>query len=224
VNQNCGSIVVVDRDPEFRALVSSLLERLGCTTLEAATGEQALAAVRDESPALVLLDVSLPDMTGYEVLRELREEYGDGLAIAFVSGERTEMLDRVGGLLLGADDYLVKPLEANEFLARARRLMHRTMSVARPDGRRSEAGPALTRRECEVLDLLASGLASKEIAVELSISAKTVAGHIQGILTKLGVHSRAQAVAIAHRDHLVGESLVVGQAKAGAVLARPKSA
>ena len=56
-----------------------------------------------------MLDVQLPGMSGYEICRELRDEFGEGLPILFVSGFRTESLDRVAGLLVGADDYLVKP-------------------------------------------------------------------------------------------------------------------
>jgi DNA-binding NarL/FixJ family response regulator len=192
-----GRILVVDGDDGFRVLVSSLLNRVGYQTYEAATGEEALAAVHPERPALVLLDVRLPGLTGYEVCRELRDEFGDELPIVFVSGERTELNDRVGGLLIGADDYLVKPLDQNELLARVRRLLARSASVT------SDSASKLTKRELEVLLLLADGLESEEIAGRLFISPKTVATHIQRILTKLGVHSRAQAVALAHRQHLV---------------------
>ncbi len=192
-----GHILVVDDDEGFRKLVSSLLTRVGCVTSEAGTGEEALLAVHVERPDLVLLDIRLPGLTGYEVCRELRDEFGDELPIVFVSGERTEPYDRVGGLLLGADDYLVKPLDPNELLARVRRLLARPASVT-PD-----SASRLTRRELQVLGLLADGLGQAEIAGQLFISPTTVATHIQRVLTKLGAHSRAQAVALAHREHLL---------------------
>ena len=62
-----------------------------------------------EPPAVILLDVQLPGLNGYEVCRALRDRYGDSIAIIFISGERTDPLDRGGGMLIGADDYLVKP-------------------------------------------------------------------------------------------------------------------
>ena len=125
------------------------------------------------------------------------ERFGDALPVVFVSGERTESFDRVAGLQLGADDYLSKPFAPDELIARLRRLLPDSELPADEKGR-----PALTPREEEVLKLLASGLAQGEIAKELVISPKTVASHIERILAKLGVNSRAQAVAVAHRTGL----------------------
>jgi len=201
---DCGSILVVDDDADFRAYIVVLLSRAGfAATLEAATGEEALAAVRAERPALVLLDVFLPDISGFEVCRTLRDELGDNLPIIFVSGERVEPADRAVGLLVGGDDYLIKPVDPDEFLARVRRAVVRS--------RREPAGPSptsrwldLTKRELEVLGRLAQGQAQAQIAAELVISPNTVASHVQRILAKLGVHSRAQAVAAAYQLGISG--------------------
>jgi DNA-binding NarL/FixJ family response regulator len=199
VISSCGHILVVDDDPGFRDLVATLLERIGCQIVGAADGQEALDAAASSQPDVVLLDVDLPGSSGYEVCRELRDAYGDDLAIVFVSGKRTEQLDRVGGLLIGADDYVVKPFEPDELLARVRRLLVRASS--RPAARAAEE---LTSREQEILRLLAEGLDQAAIASLLVISPKTVATHIQRILGKLGVRSRAQAVAFAHQHGLVG--------------------
>ena len=199
-----GSMLVVDDDATFRALVTALLQRAGFTTCEAATGEEALASARRERPACVLLDVLLPGATGYEVCRELRDEYGESLPIIFVTGERIEAADRVAGLLVGADDYVVKPFDPDELIARARRLVAR--SIARSSSVYRGGIFELTSREGEVLRLLAEGFDQKAIARELSISTKTVSTHIQRILSKLGVHSRAEAVSLAFRENLVGVS------------------
>jgi DNA-binding NarL/FixJ family response regulator len=126
--------------------------------------------------------------------RELRDRFGD-LPVVIVSGERTESFDRVAGLLLGAADYIVKPFDPDELVARVRRLVVRD--------RPRPSATTLTGRERDVLRLLADGLDQRRIAAELFLSPKTVATHIQHILAKLGVHSRAQAVAVAHRDGLV---------------------
>ena len=199
---DCGTILIVDDDANYRAFVASMLGRVGYGTREASTGEEALSSVRSERPSCVLLDVLLPGVTGYAVCRELRDEYGDVLPIIFVTGERTEAGDRVAGLLLGADDYVVKPFDSDELLARVRRSIVRSQL----DGRRRvdhvRAVFGLTDRERDIVMRLADGMGQKAIAAELVISPKTVATHIQRILAKLGVHSRAEAVAVAHREGL----------------------
>jgi DNA-binding NarL/FixJ family response regulator len=194
-------ILVVDDDPLAAEHVTRILGDAGLATRSAASGEEAIAATREKRPELVLLDVRLPGISGYEVLRKLRDLYGELLPIMLISGERIEAYDRVAGLLLGADDYVVKPFAPDELTARVRRLIARSSAAEQANGH-----PKLTRREGEVLRLLARGRGQIEIANELVISSKTVASHIQHILAKLGVHSRAQAVAVAHRSGLFVES------------------
>jgi two-component system, NarL family, nitrate/nitrite response regulator NarL len=206
---NCGKILIVDDDAEYRAFVASIFERVGYETRYAETGNEALNVARDERPSCILLDVHLPGMTGYQVCRELREEYGQAFPIIFVTGERTEPADRVAGLLLGADDYVVKPFDPDELVARVHRFLERAGNTASRHGARA-ASFDLTRREREVLALLADGLDPNTIALSLVISPKTVATHIQRILAKLGVHSRTQAVALAHREGLTNAP-VAGQ-------------
>jgi DNA-binding NarL/FixJ family response regulator len=199
---SCGNILVVDDDPAFREFLSELLTGAGLETRSAGSGVEALARAREERPDVVVLDVHLGETSGYAVCRELRETFGDGLPIMFVSGARTEAFDRVAGLLLGADDYLVKPFDADEFVARVRVLGRRNGRGAVPEPRPTET--SLTPREREILNLLSLGYAQDAIAERLVISPKTVSTHIQRVLTKLGVRSRAQAVAEAYRLGLVG--------------------
>ena len=204
VETDCGPILIVDDDAVFREFVGTLLGRIGHLTQEAANGEDALEQALAERPSLVVLDVDVPGVSGYEVCRELRDAYGPTLPIVFVSGTRIDRLDLVGGLLVGADDYLVKPIDPDELLARVRgHLVRSGVPLQAPDG----DAPNLTPREREILALLASGLDQRAIASELVISSKTVGTHIQRILGKLGVGSRAQAVAFAHRHGLAGDRI-----------------
>ena len=197
MGQDCGAtVLVVDDDGVCRELISTLLGRAGFSTVDAADGEEAMAAARRHLPKLVLLDVRLPGVSGYEICRRLRDEFGDRVAIVFLSGERTEGFDRAAGLLVGADDYVVKPFSADELLARVR--LRLPTPIEAP-----EQPSDLTKRELQVLGLLVDGLSQKEIAAKLVISPKTVAAHIQHILGKLGVHSRTQAVAQAYRRGLL---------------------
>jgi two-component system nitrate/nitrite response regulator NarL len=194
-NSGCGLVLVVDDDDFLRAMLVELLERAGWDVREAPDGESALAAAAREQPQAVVLDVRLPGISGWEVCRSLRASFGDSLGVLFISGERVEPIDRVAGLLLGGDDYLVKPFAPDELLVRLQHVVQRVpgRGVAR----------VLTQRELQVLRLLAEGRRQAEIASELVISPRTVGTHIEHILGKLGVHSRAQAVAMAYRDRLI---------------------
>ena len=194
-------VLVVNGDPAAAQEIAEILDGAGLEARTETSGEQALAMVAEASrPQAIILEVRLAGFVcGYEVLRELRNRYGERLPIMFVSGERVEPFDRVAGLLLGADDYVVKPFAPEELIARVRRMVIRSAS----DDARA-VGTKLTRREAEVLELLASGLTQQEIAKQLVISESTVASHIEHILDKLDVHSRAQAVALALRSGLVG--------------------
>ena len=203
---NCGTTLIVDIDRESRSKVAKLLEKAGFASAQAASGEEALAAARAEQPWLVVLDVELPDISGYEICREFRDEFGEDLSIVFLSGDRTDAHDRAAGLLVGGDDYIVEPFDPGEFLARVRRLDQRRRRHMTGNGRSNgapEASP-LTPRELEVLGRLAGGHRTREIAVDLGISEKTVSSHLQRVLAKFGVNTRAQAVALAYQNGFVG--------------------
>ena len=198
-NDAAGGILLVDDDKAFRSFVAELFEGIGYSTMGLASGAEVLAAVAEDPPAAILLDVHLPGLNGYEICRALRDRYGDSIAIIFISGERTDPLDRAGGMLIGADDYLVKPVDPGELIARVLRLLDRTGSNGHASTSNGKL-ESLTQRENEVLDLLAEGLTQEQIADRLVISPKTAATHIQRILSKLGVRSRAQAVALVLRE------------------------
>jgi DNA-binding NarL/FixJ family response regulator len=206
-----GRILIVDDDPSFRQLVSELLERAGYSTVEAGSGEEALDLARRDVPRLVLLDVNLPGTSGYVVCNELRHTLGHQLPIIFLSGDRTESLDRVAGLLIGADDYMTKPFDPDELVARVARMLERLDE--RPPQPPVGDPFGLTPRECEVLGLLVDGLSQPEIADRLYLSPKTVGTHIQRIIGKMGVKSRTQAVAIAAREGLFEPLLRQAQAQ-----------
>jgi DNA-binding NarL/FixJ family response regulator len=167
--------------------------------VEAATGNEAISLARAKRPEVVLLDVDLGNASGYEVCRELRSRFGESLPIILLSGTRTETFDRVAGLHLGADDYVVKPFEPEELVARVRRAIART---ARPSQAPDSKKFRLTPREHEILRLFADGLGTQAVSDRLQISTKTVSSHTQRLLPKLGVHSRTEAVALAYREGL----------------------
>jgi two-component system, OmpR family, phosphate regulon response regulator PhoB len=118
-----GRILVVDDDEQSRALVRVALEREGFSVLEAADGAVALEMVATEGPDLVVLDVNLPSMGGFDVLSELRLAHS--LPVIMVTGRDAET-DRVLGLELGADDYVIKPFAPRELTSRVRAILRRS--------------------------------------------------------------------------------------------------
>jgi DNA-binding NarL/FixJ family response regulator len=188
---------VVDDDERFCAFMESLLEGAGMNPLAATSVEEAVASARERHPDAAIIDVVMPGRGGYGLCRELRDQYGDDLPVIFVSGERAEPMDRAAGILVGADDYLSKPVHPEELLARLRRLLDRAHGSARP------TPTELSKREVEVLQLVAEGWPPAEVARRLFISRKTVSSHIQRIFVKLDVHTRAQAVAVAYESGLI---------------------
>ncbi|MDI6857075.1 MAG: response regulator transcription factor [Dehalococcoidia bacterium] len=131
------TILVVDDEPTLAATVKYNLEREGYRAITAADGESALALARDSRPDLIVLDVMLPAMDGFEVCRRLRR---DSRVPILMLTAKTEEVDKVVGLEIGADDYVTKPFSMRELLARVRALL-----------RRSEAAPP------ESGDVLSSG-------------------------------------------------------------------
>jgi DNA-binding NarL/FixJ family response regulator len=189
-------VLIADADQAQRETLAHLLTKAGFRVSQAEAGDQALALARSGTPEAVILEVPLATLSGYEVCHTLRGEFGE-LPIIFLSGARTESYDRVAGLLLGADDYLVKPYAEGELIARLTNLIRRSRTRALGDTRR------LTKRELEVLDLLGEGLRHEDVARRLFISPKTVATHVEHILRKLGVRSRAEAIAVAYREEIL---------------------
>jgi DNA-binding NarL/FixJ family response regulator len=201
-SDSCGTVLIVDRDAETRGLVAGQAATLELDSREAETGEAALALLEDGEPALALFEVELPGLNGLGLLRALHERF-ERVPVILVSSRHVDAVSRAAGLMLGADDYVVKPLDATELGARMRRSLRRSAQPPRAETPPSRA-ETLTPREREILMLLAEGNTQKQIAAALVLSPKTVATHIQNLLRKLGVNSRAQAVVAAYRDGLVG--------------------
>lgn len=131
-------ILIVDDDPRLRDLVRIALERAGHGVLTASDGKQALVQAAREAPDLIVLDVGLPEMDGFETCRRLRER--SEVPILFLTALDDE-IDRILGLELGADDYVTKPFSPRELVARVRAILKRSTGL--PPAPRLELG-ALT--------------------------------------------------------------------------------
>ena len=182
---------------------------------EATDGEQAVEQAARLHPDVVLMDLVMPRVDGVAAMRELRGRVPDCRVIVLTSFLDDDRLLRA--VEAGADGYLLKDAEPAE-LARAIRSAHAGEALIAPAAaarllqalsgragpRRRPAAEQLTRREQEVLGLIARGYANKRIALELGIAEKTVKAHVGRVLAKLGCSDRTQAALLAVREGLVG--------------------
>ncbi|HUF27973.1 MAG TPA: response regulator [Gemmatimonadaceae bacterium] len=134
-------ILVVDDEPDIVALVAYHLAKAGYRVSTAASGSDALHLARQERPALIVLDLMLPGMSGYEVLEQLRDsEATRDLAVLMLTARKDEQ-DRIRGLSLGADDYLTKPFSPQELVLRIGAILRRVGSAATAAGDVIAIGP-----------------------------------------------------------------------------------
>jgi two-component system, NarL family, response regulator len=199
-----GSIRVlsVDDHPLVRKGIASMLANEPNITLvgEADNGRDALKQYRRLAPDVVLMDLRMRDLDGIETTRAIRAEFPAARIIALTSYDGDQDIYRA--LAAGVRGYLLKET-AHADLVHAIATVHAGRRLLPPDvaARLSEHFPQveLTERETEVLELVASGLANKEIASRLGTASGTVKIHVQNVLEKLGASGRTHAVAIALR-------------------------
>ena len=129
------TVLVVEDEPNLLAALKYTLEREGYDALSADNGETGLRLARERSPDIVILDVMLPALDGFEICRLLRRESSVPIIMLTARGEE---MDRVVGLELGADDYVTKPFSMRELLARIRNMLRRSASSAGGGGRSAE--------------------------------------------------------------------------------------
>ncbi len=125
-------ILVVDDEPDIVALVVYHLAKAGYKVSSASTGPDALALARRDRPALVVLDLMLPGMSGFDVLAKLREDANTASVAVLMLTARKEEPDRIRGLELGADDYLTKPFSPQELVLRVGAILRRLAGSAEP--------------------------------------------------------------------------------------------
>lgn len=141
------TILIVDDEPVVREILVAYLQRDGYRTLEAGDGDQATVLIEREEPNLVILDVVLPGLDGLEICRWIRSN--SDLPVIIVSA-RGEEPDRILGLELGADDYVVKPFSPREIASRVRTILRRAGPRAVPDTRLCFAGLTVDAESREV--------------------------------------------------------------------------
>lgn len=191
-----GTRAILERSPDL-AVVG-----------EASDGQEALDLIERLRPDVAILDIRMPRLTGIEVVRLMKERSTKTRALMLTGYDDDEFV--LALMEAGADGYILKSARSAELVSAVRAVYQGetvldpaiAAKVARLWGRRTSAGgrepsEQLSPREREVLQLAARGLRNKDIADKLSISVRTVEGHFNGILTKLGVASRMEAVLLA---------------------------
>jgi NarL family two-component system response regulator LiaR len=179
---------------------------------EAGSGPEAVRLCQELDLDVVLMDLVMPEMDGAQATKAIKQECPQIQVIALTSFREEELVQ--GALEAGAISYLLKNVSADE-LADAIRAAHAGKPTLAPEATQALIHAAtkppeprydLTPREKEVLGLLIKGMSNPEIAEKLVVSQSTVKFHVSSILSKLGVSSRTEAVALAVQKNLVGES------------------
>jgi DNA-binding NarL/FixJ family response regulator len=198
-------ILVIDDDAKMRRQIAQLLAAEGYATLEAANGREGVALAAQEKPALIVCDITMPEMNGHRVLQTVRENAAIAATpFIFLTGWG-EKEDLRAGMNLGADDYLVKPVEPVDLIAAvAARLRRKKQSATGRAASVADATPealcralGLTPREAEILHWVVQGKTNPEIGTILGIQLTTVKKHLESTFVKLGVENRTAAVTLA---------------------------
>jgi len=205
-------ILVVDDEPDIVALVAYHLAKTNYRVSTASTGTDALSIARQERPALLVLDLMLPGMSGFDVLEQIRAEEGTRHIAVLMLTARKEEQDRIRGLSLGADDYLTKPFSPQELVLRVGAILRRTTGTGETPADLLQIGPIridraahrvaiandeveLTPTEYKLLITLAERRGRVQARGHLletvweaapDIQTRTVDMHIQRLRTKLG--------------------------------------
>jgi DNA-binding NarL/FixJ family response regulator len=199
-------VLAVDDHPLLREAIAALLAGQSDITLvaEASNGQEAIEQFRTHRPDVTLMDLQMPVMNGLDALIAIRGEFPEARIVVLTTYLGDVQVLRT--VKAGARAYLLKSLVRKDLLEIIR-LVHAGEKRFQPEVARELAehagDEALSFREIEVLTLISSGNANKEIGARLSISEETVKGHMKSIFAKLGVHDRAHAVTIAIKRGII---------------------
>lgn len=204
-------ILVVDDDATLRMALTRYLEKRGYLTQSVASGLAALLVFDQDPPDLVVSDVMMPEMDGFEFCRRLRSIRSGQLVPFIFLSSKGEVEDRVQGHSTGADDYLIKPFEPRELLAKIESQLERSRRIhseivllmqrdSKPQNGHVAATPhplPLTPAEEKVFWEVIQGFTNKQIGDRLFVSPRTVQTHLSNILSKLQLENRSQLVRFA---------------------------
>ncbi|MFC5386197.1 response regulator [Aquamicrobium segne] len=198
-------VLCVEDEQTLRRDIADELSEAGYAVLEASNGRQALDLLRNARPDLILCDISMPDLNGYDLLKAVHAKGADyaGIPFVFLSalGDPREIVE---GKRLGADDYLVKPIDYDLLLATVHarlRQVARIRSAQRAEGTDTDMATlstsyGLTPAEARIAVALLEGRQLAQIATDFEISRTTVAFHMRNIFQKTRTSRQAELVAL----------------------------
>ena len=173
-------ILVVDDESDIVALVAYHLAKRGYRVSTASSGNEALEAARSERPALIVLDLMLPGMSGYEVLEQLRaSDTTKDVAVLMLTARREEQ-DRIHGLSLGADDYLTKPFSPQELVLRVGAILRRVGASPAPGTAKLQIGPLEIDCEAHLVHVAGSPVELTATEFKLLLTLAERRGRVQG--------------------------------------------
>ncbi len=190
------TLVIIEDEPDMLASLAMLLRLEGFTVHAAMTGPDGLELIRRHRPGIVVCDIQLPGMDGFEVLASLRADPTIAPIPFIFLTARGEKNDIRQGMVTGADDYLVKPVAFDDLLQAIRaRLARFAMQRRLPDfsDHRPLEALGLSPKEAETLLWVAQGKSNAEVAAILNVAETTVKKHLEHIYAKLGVEKRGAA-------------------------------
>jgi DNA-binding NarL/FixJ family response regulator len=199
-NKDQKKLLLVDDDPNLILLVRDYLEFRGYEVVTADNGRQALEILAQELPDMIICDIMMPEMDGYGFVEELRKrDQASWIPVLFLSA-KGQSQDRIKGLNLGADVYMVKPFEPEELVAQVesslkqsgRLIQHGDTGNLNDTVIQVNPSVELTPTEVKVVQLVAKGLANKDIAQQMSLSQRTVESHVSNMLGKTGLNNRTE--------------------------------
>ncbi len=195
-------LLVVDDDPGLLLAVSETLRAEGYDVSTARRGSDALVHVAHTLPDLIISDIRMPGMDGYQLVRNLRSNARTRLVPIVFLTAKDETSDRIQGFRTGVDAYITKPFEPDELAAIVAGIISRVerthSDLARMFGDTTVEPDSLVRdedltdAEWRVAEAVARGLSNKQIAAELNLSLRTIEGHISRILDKKGLNNRVE--------------------------------
>ena len=199
-SKNQKKLLLVDDDPNLILLVKDYLEFRGYEVVTAENGREALEILASELPDMIICDIMMPEMDGYGFVAELRKQnQASWIPVLFLSA-KGQSQDRIKGLNLGADVYMVKPFEPEELVAQVesslkqsgRLIQHGDTGTLNDTMIQVNPSVELTPTEVKVVQLVAKGLANKDIAQQMNLSQRTVESHVSNMLGKTGLNNRTE--------------------------------